>query len=113
MTRDELRRRSLLAAASVVLALGTGCDGGTKVDDDDTSAYTADSATTEEDLGPDCNALGPDETTACCEERATWCEETVAIGEDLNECTYGPDYDGSTGCIPWGPAAPPAFRGVA
>ena len=57
---------------------------------------------------PDCVALGLD-VTACCEALAAWCSEAVSAGTpEYDECVYGPGYDGSTGCIPWGPPVPPA-----
>ena len=124
MTHAELRRRSLLAAATVVLALGAGCRVESDTDARGGNAVagrddTADSGDTAEviDTGPDCNDLEGEAWSGCCDDRADWCDDAVAASEDqqardeaVNECLFGPDYDGSTGCIPWGPAAPPRFR---
>jgi len=113
--RDILRRKALLAAASVVLALGTvACDPSLLTNDDtksDTADTALDSAVAEAD--EDCMGLSSEATTTCCNARAVSCDvEFGADTEASDFCTYGPDYDGSTGCIPWGPPAPPVFRGA-
>lgn len=132
MTHEEIRRRALHAAATVVLAFGPACIGSEKEDDSSSSAddsvadsstdspadsttdsptdSTTDSVATGE---PDCNAEGVDMTT-CCDERMTWCgEQFDPSTEAYATCVWGPGYDGSTGCIPWGPAAPPRARRLA
>lgn len=60
--------------------------------------------------GPDCRNVA--DMTTCCDERRTWCEGEVGTADEtaLNDCVFGPGFDGSTGCIPWGPPAPPAAR---
>lgn len=71
---------------------------------DDTSVATDDSSNPI--TGPDCNNAA--DVTACCEERNAWCGEQYTAGsEEYNTCVFGPNYDGSTGCIPWGPPVPP------
>lgn len=109
-----LRRKALSAAASVVLALGTaGCGpspetGGTVASDD---ASTADSGEAGSPEQATCEALEGGAQATCCEALRDACNDEY--GEDTPEahdCYYGPDLDGSTGCIPWGPPAPPEFR---
>ena len=160
--KDLLRRKALVAAGSVVLALGLGaCTVPTKADtgasgdssptdtgkaadsddtgsasgDTDTGAVDTDSGPVDTDSGgaetggkdtdtapvdtdtasakkPDCTIMDTG-IAACCEALSEWCND--AYGADrsaVDTCIYGPDYDGSTGCIPWGPPVPPAFRQV-
>lgn len=59
---------------------------------------------------PNCAALQLD-IGPCCELLSAWCGSAfgAASQQEIQDCTYGPNYDGSTGCIPWGPPAPPAF----
>lgn len=59
---------------------------------------------------PNCAALQLD-IGPCCDLLSAWCGAAFgAAGQQaIQDCTYGPNYDGSTGCIPWGPPAPPAF----
>lgn len=62
---------------------------------------------------PDCTALGLD-VEACCDALRTFCGTAHAEGTAAyNDCVYGPGFDGSTGCIPWGPPVPPAARRLA
>ncbi|MBI5610418.1 MAG: hypothetical protein HY902_16190 [Deltaproteobacteria bacterium] len=68
-------------------------------------------AQTGETMGgkPDCKALGLD-MGACCTALTTWCEAAFANDQEArNTCIFGPNYDSSTGCTPWGPPAPPAM----
>ena len=120
-----LRHKALAAAASVVLALGSGCRAVASTDPDtdrvvdtevsDTDVADTDVADTDvADTDPaDTDAAAPDcvnaaDVGACCMELATWCDLAYAGDPDaINECVYGPNYDGSTGCIPWGPPTPP------
>lgn len=61
---------------------------------------------------PDCKALqGEPSWATCCDDHLAYC---VALhGADTpatNDCHFGPDFSGQcTGCIPWGPPAPPRF----
>lgn len=122
MDRALLRRKALFAAGSVVLAATlTACPEPSDLADTaarDTATDTA--ADTDADTGdgrPDCSSIdmGDSEAwAACCEALSGWCADAFgATTEEASECTYGPDYDGSTGCIPWGPPVPPRFRGMA
>ena len=61
---------------------------------------------------PDCIALqGKPEWATCCDDRNKWCATKHANGsKEYNECVFGPNFSGKcTGCIPWGPPAPPRF----
>ncbi len=126
-----------MAAASVLLAgcgpkqaaVGTGpvATGGATAAGDteppgetglaDTDPLAVDTAARESGLvetgaaALECQGMesDPDAWVACCDDLRVWCEETFAGQEAIDECVFGPDYDGSTGCIPWGPPAPPAF----
>ncbi len=128
-SRRELHRKALMAAGSVVLALGIGgCAGASayEVDDDgffsgraadDTALSSADDTGSDCDGGddvPDCLGIDDgEEWAACCSELAEWCAEEHPHNDDaMMACTYGEDFDGSTGCIPWGPPVPPRFRGA-
>lgn len=136
MDRQELRRKALVAAASVTLAFG--CRDGKVVEPVDTDAGVVDSALVDTDpvdtpvdtldtpadtdrvvvdtdppvtppTRPDCAALGLD-LTACCDTLREWCGQHVAEGTpSYDDCVFGPGFDGSTGCIPWGPPVPPAL----
>lgn len=160
--RSETRRKALLAASSVTLALWMpGC--APKTDDDptdwlgdtddtdqaaDTDIAAADTdVTTDTDLladtdpladtdladtdatsdtdtllgdtgftvdpagpKPDCVVLGL-QVGACCNALVDWCTANIVAGtasQEYSDCVYGPTFDGSTGCIPWGPPVPPA-----
>jgi hypothetical protein len=140
MNRQELRRKALVAAASVTLAFGCR-DGGKIVEPVDTDLAAVDSALADTDpvdtvdtpadttdtpadtdravvdtdptitppTRPDCVALGLD-LTACCDTLRDWCGQQVAEGTPAyDDCVFGPGFDGSTGCIPWGPPVPPAL----
>lgn len=99
------------SAADAVAADGVGADAADAAGD---SAADADAA------GP-CAALDPSLPTCldqaspgwgtCCQELAAQCGEKHANDpEAAGVCMYGPNYSGQcTGCIPWGPPAPPAF----
>jgi hypothetical protein len=63
------------------------------------------------ETGPDCTEVDPAEVFTCCELRATWCAGQHPVDQEAyNACQFGPGFDGSTGCIPWGPPAPPPMR---
>jgi len=52
----------------------------------------------------------------CCLHLGEWCLQQFPNEADFDaraECQYGPNYDASTGCSPWGPPAPPAFAPTA
>ena len=124
MDRTQLRRKALFAASSVVLAAALAACPTPKPDLDDTASVdtartdtAADTDTVVGDGSPDCTGLTDTAEAAavgeCCTARAEWCEEEHGSGTDAaGFCTYGPDYDGTTGCIPWGPPVPPRFRGA-
>jgi hypothetical protein len=55
---------------------------------------------------PDCTQA--EDMAACCDELADWCDDIYdPATQDYLDCLYGPGFDGSTGCIPWGPPVPP------
>lgn len=57
---------------------------------------------------PDCVGIPSSEVADCCMALDAWCAEEH--GEDHEAyavCYWGPEYDGSTGCSPWGPPVPP------
>lgn len=128
--RDLIRRKALVAAGTVVLALGSiACEPAESYGDyeleaaDDTGADYGDAdgeACDEDDeggafdwlSGPDCTDIADsEEWSDCCETRSAYCKARFPLNPNRAlECTYGPDYDGSTGCIPWGPPVPPGFR---
>jgi len=111
--QDILRRKALLAAASVVLALGAGgCapspSGGSA---DDSAAPSTDTSADTSEVDNACNDLSAEETSTCCEARREACDAEFGEGTDAaDECIFGADFSGSTGCIPWGPPVPPVFR---
>ena len=147
MNRDpvKIRRQALLAASSVVLAMGGGCH--TWLDDKapqtasnptpsasldtpealpspsptlataptPTATIAASATPTASSSEPVCVGLqGTPDWATCCDDRMTWCDSQHPGDFDAaSECTFGPNFDGSTGCIPWGPPAPPRFRGAA
>lgn len=52
----------------------------------------------------------------CCMNLGEWCLAQFPADEDYEtraQCQYGPNYDASTGCSPWGPPAPPVFAPAA
>ena len=122
MDRELLRRKALLAAGSVALAAGlAGCilpdDDAVAGDTGKADTALADTSGTDTSGGkPDCTEVYMSDTGAyaeCCDALTAWCEAEHGSGTDAaNECTYGPGYDGSTGCIPWGPPVSPRFRGA-
>lgn len=78
----------------------------------DTDTLLGDTGFTVDPAGPkpDCVALGL-QIGACCHALVDWCTANVVAGtasQDYSACVYGPTFDGSTGCIPWGPPVPPA-----
>jgi hypothetical protein len=87
-------------------------DGDSDADGDSDTDADSD---TDTDTGvdrPDCSVVDPALVAECCDDLATWCYGAYTDPDDINECIYGPGYDGSTGCIPWGPPAPPRYRGA-
>lgn len=137
-SRSEIRRRALKAAATVALAVHSGGCWLPEVDADEdpadctetttpTTTATADTGPVVAETGdtaavdtasvdtapseppvPDCSAMPIDE---CCTAWMDYCEDWHAIeSSDWMECVYGPGFDGSTGCIPWGPPVPPRMR---
>ena len=122
ITRALLRHKALLAASSVVLAM-TACVGGDEAKTDDTQAVVTDTSGDTQDsqitdtsvadtnsLG-DCSSVPAEEVQSCCEALRAACEAEHGAGtEAANECTFGEDLSGSTGCIPWGPPVPPRAR---
>lgn len=116
MNRELIRRKALFAASSVVLAAGLAACPKPKEEDTaalaDTSVETGDTA-----AAPTCTEVAPADTAeyfSCCDELRTWCETTHGVDtQAASDCTWGPNMDGSTGCIPWGPPVPPRMRGVA
>lgn len=60
---------------------------------------------------PDCsNAQQGGNWAQCCEALRAWCDAAFGAGSKAStECQFGPNFDGSTGCTPWGPPAPPAW----
>ena len=127
ISRALLRHKALLAASSVVLAM-TACVGGDEAKTDDTQAVITDTSGDTQDSGVvdtnvtdtsatdtsaqgDCNSVPAEEVSACCDALRVACEtEHGAATEAANECIFGEDFSGSTGCIPWGPPAPPRAR---
>ena len=122
ISRALLRHKALLAASSVVLAM-TACVGGDEAKTDDTQAVITDTSGDTQDSGVvdtnvadtsaqgDCNGLPAEEVSACCDALRVACEAEHGAGtEAANECIFGEDFSGSTGCIPWGPPAPPRAR---
>ncbi|MBM4345844.1 MAG: hypothetical protein FJ100_20930 [Deltaproteobacteria bacterium] len=73
-----------------------------------------DAGTTETTGKPDCTkAQQAGNWAACCESLRQWCEAAFGAGSQAsNECTFGQNFDGSTGCTPWGPPAPPPWPGT-
>ncbi|MSQ82639.1 MAG: hypothetical protein EXR77_06930 [Myxococcales bacterium] len=58
---------------------------------------------------PDCTKAIGVNWQPCCDELAQWCKAKIKDEAKVNECLFGPNFDGSTGCVPWGPPAPPAM----
>ncbi|MCK6517541.1 hypothetical protein L6R46_21075 [Myxococcota bacterium] len=132
ISRALLRHKALLAASSVVLAM-TACVGGDEAKTDDTQAVITDTSGDTQDSQPvdtdpadtnvtdtsvadtsaqgDCNSVPSEEVTECCDALRAACEAEHGAGTDAaNECIFGEDFSGSTGCIPWGPPVPPKAR---
>lgn len=133
LSRAEVHRRALLAAAAVALGtsscgeatLATPSSADAQAGSDaaevvaspdaagDASAVTdAEDATTAVDASgkPDCSAVAAADLAACCDKLRAWCDAALGVGtEAANTCHYGPGFDASTGCTPWGPPAPPAW----
>ena len=75
----------------------------------DTSTHDSSDTASTGDGRPDCTAVPAEDVNECCSALAEWCYANVAP-EDRSDCYLGPDFDGSTGCSPWGPPAPPRLR---
>lgn len=156
MDRSEVRRKALLAAATVTLAMGcraekpgsggevlvetdtpmevpadtdrvdgvADSDAEGPADSDPADSDPADSDPVDSDPlhtdvahtdppvdtappEPDCIKDGLDPTT-CCDLRQAWCGSRLQPNSPAwQDCVWGPNFDGSTGCIPWGPPVPP------
>lgn len=76
------------------------------------AAMDSSTATDTADGPPDCKHLTDGaQIGECCNARSAWCLAAYpADSQKQNECHFGPDFDGTTGCIPWGPPAPPAWE---
>lgn len=124
ISRALLRHKALLAASSVVLAM-TACVGEAKTDDtqsvvtdtsggdttDSQDTNVTDTSVADTSAQGDCNGLPAEEVASCCEALKIACEAEHGVGtEAANECLYGEDFSGSTGCIPWGPPVPSRAR---
>jgi hypothetical protein len=61
---------------------------------------------------PDCTDQNSPEWGTCCQEHQKWCTAAFPVDmEAANTCQFGENFSGTcTGCIPWGPPAPPAFE---
>ena len=119
--RDELRRQALQAAASVALALTTGCGGArapSVAPSVDPAAGTAPAPAAA--AGPigvpaaepvSCADPAVTDITACCHALRVSCTER--FGDEDPEaamaCLFGDGFSGLTGCSPWGPPVPPAM----
>lgn len=127
-----LHRKSLATAATVVLAVSSGCRSsgpGAVSDDPDTDLTDLGGVGSPDDGardtgardtgapdtgGPDSappeSCVGAEDLVACCEALEAWCASAHDLDSaDYTSCIYGPDFDGSTGCLAWGPPAPPAM----
>ncbi len=60
---------------------------------------------------PDCKDKTSADRGKCCDERMKWCKAQFPTDQNAyNDCYYGPNFSAKcTGCIPWGPPAPPRF----
>ena len=76
----------------------------------DISADTADCKDFEPEI-PACLDISAPNWSECCQERAVLCgEKYPKDNQAAQTCTYGDNFSGQcSGCIPWGPPAPPAF----
>ena len=115
-------------AASTDVAVADSA-GGDTTSADTTSADTASADTASADIAPiddvdttgcpdpdpkapDCTKLAPSDANwaTCCQDRLAYCQQAHADVDAQNACQFGSDFSGQcTGCIPWGPPAPPAF----
>ncbi len=87
---------------------GTGGSTGTVSTTETTSTRPGDDGGTTSEA-PDCTISPPEELVLCCEDLMAWCTDAFdPASTEWADCVYGPGFDGSTGCIPWGPAVPPA-----
>ena len=91
---------------------------GNPATDAGTAADVAADVTAQADGGgakPDCKTrTGQATSPSCCELLSNWCEANFPPGsKEANDCYFGPNFDGSTGCVPWGPPAPPAMDSAA
>lgn len=99
------RRLALHAAASVLMAFElAGCDGETPPD----CVAAADLAAQTEGLTDEEILAAAVDLGECCASLEDFCESAHPSSNRAYEtCVFGPDVDGSTGCIPWGPPVPP------
>ncbi len=97
-----------VADAGTDAAAETGA--GTAADTGGDAIAAADSAG---DGRPDCSKPPARGDGECCQKLTTWCENAYPKDSKAqSDCVWGPDFNGSTGCIPWGPPAPPEWSGV-
>lgn len=86
--------------------VAAGADAAGDADASDATDVTADA-----DDRPQCKGLTDQARYDCCNALNQWCNAAYPPpSQDATTCQFGPGYDGSTGCIPWGPPAPPAFE---
>lgn len=80
---------------------------------DTTAADVADTAGCgdPEPGAPNCLEVLPAMRSQCCMDRSEHCAKAYpGNGDDASICQFGPNFSGQcTGCIPWGPPAPPSF----
>ncbi len=72
-----------------------------------------DAGCSDDEIGaPNCkDKLNTPEWATCCDARLKWCQTNYTGDQKAADtCQFGPNFSGTcTGCIPWGPPAPPAF----
>ena len=92
--------------ATVLAEISGGADAGTGTETDVASGSDGGGA-------PLCTATP--NNADCCMHLGEWCQTQFPpeAQEALSACQFGPNYDGSTGCSPWGPPAPPRFEPAA
>ncbi len=58
---------------------------------------------------PLCTGVTGADWQPCCDALGLWCNAKFSSPNDQQECLFGPNFDGSTGCTPWGPPSPAAM----
>lgn len=113
MTQDEIRTKALRAAMTVALAMTATAGCRHKAPASAPEGATGDSVgdSDVDDGRPDCTQEeDADGIRGCCEDLRAWCTARFPDHERQSVCIFGEDLGGqSTGCIPWGPPAPPAM----